>query len=138
MRWVERVAGALAGLLAIVAGALSATLPADLVMGSTAIFGPGESAILRQALLAPVAVIILAALVVAAVALLDAPGPWRHRMLVGLGLVAAALCAAVVGALLAGDTNITYVSQPFSPNSLILQYNAGALFIPALLAVVSA
>lgn len=146
MRWIERVSGLLAGLLAIVAGALALWLPADQTLPpvgcgagcteSSVVFGPGVSASLHNAIILPVAIIIVAALAIAAVALRDARRPAHSRVLVALALVAATLCAIGAGVLLAGNINVTYATLPPSPSMLILQYNVGALFTPALAAAI--
>lgn len=146
MRWIERVSGLLAGLLAIAAGALALWLPADQTLAlvgcgagcaeSSVVFGPGISASLHNAIILPVAIIVVAALVIAAVALLDARRPARSRALVALALVSATVCLIGAGVLLAGNINVTYAPSPPSPSMLILQYNVGALFIPTFVAAI--
>jgi hypothetical protein len=146
MRWVERVSGTLAGLLAIVAGWLAFQLPAVETFGSvscgngcytsSAVYGPGIAPAAHSAIMPPVAIIIVAALALAAFALLDARRSARSRMLAALALVATLVCAVGAGVLLAGNISVSYATLPPSPSMLILQYNVGALFMPSLLAAI--
>jgi len=146
MRWIERVSGLLAGLLAIVAGLLSFQLPAVQTFGpvncggncsqSSVEYGPGISASLHSAIILPVALTVIAALGVAIVALLDARRPTHSRALGVAALVATIVCGVGAGVLLAGNISVTYATLPPSPSMLILQYNVGALFIPTLAAAI--
>ncbi len=132
MRWIERVSGLLAGLLAIVAGLLAFQLPAVQTFGATTIYG-GVSASLHSAIILPVALIVVAGIATAAVALFDMRLPTPNRVLAALSLMATALCAIGVGVLLAGNIDLVYAPSPTS-SGLFLQYNAGALFTPTLIA----
>lgn len=136
MRWVERIAGALAGLLAVVAGLLMVFKPATRSSGSVTYYGPGVSAPAHAAILPFAIMTTAAAIALATLALVDARRPERRSSVMALILVLAAICATGVSALLAGDVSIA-IAEPLPRHSgLIQQYNAGALFIPALLAVV--
>ncbi len=145
MRWIERLSGLLAGLLAIVAGALAFQLHAvriltpvscgDSCTQSSVEFGPGVDLTAHSAIMPPVAIIVVAALALAAVALLDTRRPAHSRFLSALTWLAVILCAIGVGMLLAGNIDVEYnTTNPLPPAGLLLQYNAGALFMPALLA----
>ncbi len=134
MRWIERVSGLLAGLLAIAAGLLAFQLPAVRTFGNSTVYG-GVSASLHSAIILPVALIVVAGIAIAAVALLDVRRPEPSRALATLSLVATVLCAIGVGVLLAGNIALVYAPSP-SSSGLILQYNAGALFTPALAAAI--
>jgi hypothetical protein len=136
MRRIERVSGLLAGLLAIVAGLLAFWLPADQTVANTVVFGPGVSASLHNAIIPPVAIIIVAALAIATTSLLDARRPAHSRALVALALVATIVCALGAGVLLAGNIALVFAAPPDRGSGLILQYNAGALFIPTLVAAI--
>ena len=134
MRWIERVSGLLVGLLAIVAGLLSFQLPAvrTFAAGSSVEYGSGVSASAHNAMILPAALTIIAALAVALAALLDARRPAHNWALGALALIAVIVCAIGAGALLAGNIALVFAAPPERGSGLILQYNAGALFIPAL------
>ncbi|HEU0026824.1 MAG TPA: hypothetical protein VFQ25_06875 [Ktedonobacterales bacterium] len=146
MRWIERVSGLLAGLLAVVAGLLSFQLPAARIFASVSCgvgctessveYGPSVSASAHNAMILPVALTVVAALAIALVALLDAQRPAHSFALVALALAATIVCAAGAGALLAGNTALVFAAPPLRHSGLIMQYNAGALFIPALVAAI--
>ena len=136
MRWIERVSGLLAGLLAVVAGLLALQLPAAQVSGNVTTYGPGISPSLHSAIMLPVAITIVAALAIALVALLDTRRPAHSRALTALAVIATIGCAIGAGILLAGNVSLVFAAPPLHRSGLIQQYNAGALFTPALVAAI--
>ena len=155
MRWTERIAGGLAGLLAVAAAVVCFILPAATVnppvdcgdgcSESSGVFGPAISAQLHSALVTPITLAVVAGVVLAVVALLDTrrqAQAARNWPLVGVALLAMAVLAATVGALLLGATFLTTYnpttipgpapngSSPFTSP----QINVGMVFIPELVA----
>lgn len=137
MRWMERIAGVAAGAMAVIAAIVCFTLPAALVGMNDVLYGPGISDGARAALLAPVALAVVAALVLAVVALLDArrsEAAGRNWPLAILGFLALVVLAAAVGDLLIGPVALTTKDPSVGPASAFFQINAGVAFVPTLLA----
>lgn len=134
MRWIERAAGLAAGLLALLAGLASFQLPAARIVGETTYYGPGISDQLHATIALPVVIAVAAALATAVFALLDARRSGRNYGLTALTVLAVVVCALAAGWLLAGNIALVFAAPSVHGSGLIEQYNAGALFIPTLVA----